>query len=193
MKALFRKILQVLLPGHYAKKDLIKYIRKRRRIIVSPIQGAPFKLAGRRMPEKTIDLTLDDSDFLRNVLDIISESNTSNILDDTEIIGALHGTDESSPTRNLLVLLHDYKNKLFKEKEYQDLKDKTIYNPPGQKWAAPTDQQEDTWLLRFHDRDCREAIFTGEDAEKQAWSAWNRYSPSFNINLFRLAQLPKPE
>lgn len=56
-------------------------------------------------------------------------------------------------------------------------------------WAAPGDQQEDAWLVRFCDRDCGDAIFTGPDAEAEAWAYWERYAPSFNIYVFRLAAL----
>lgn len=56
-------------------------------------------------------------------------------------------------------------------------------------WAAPGDRQEDAWLIRFCDKDCREAIFTGPDAEREAWEHWNRYAPAFNIYAFRLAKL----
>lgn len=146
------------------------------------------------MTENRLELTHDDNDFLLSIFEIIGQRNASELLNPIDVFAASRQSDASDrPTRKLLVLLRDYKNKLLKEKEYQDLKDKTIYNPPGQRWAAPSDQQEDMWLLRFHDRDCAEAIFAGEDAEKEAWKAWNRYSPSFNINLFRLAEIPKPE
>lgn len=56
-------------------------------------------------------------------------------------------------------------------------------------WAAPGDNQEDCWRVFFHDRDCGEMIFTGPDAEQQAWATWNRYAQSFNINVFRQARL----
>ena len=56
-------------------------------------------------------------------------------------------------------------------------------------WAAPGDQQEDAWLVRFCDKDCGEAIFTGPDAASEAWEHWNRYAPSYNIYVFRLAAL----
>lgn len=56
-------------------------------------------------------------------------------------------------------------------------------------WAAPGDQQEDAWLVRFCDKDCGEAIFTGPDAEREAWEYWNRYSPAYNLYVFRLARL----
>jgi len=59
-------------------------------------------------------------------------------------------------------------------------------------WAAPGDQQEDAWLVRFCDRDCGDAIFTGPDAEAEAWAYWERYAPSFNIYVFRLAALRQP-
>lgn len=59
-------------------------------------------------------------------------------------------------------------------------------------WAAPGDQQEDAWLVRFCDRDCGDAIFTGPDAEREAWEHWNRYAPAFNIYVFRLAALTPP-
>jgi hypothetical protein len=56
-------------------------------------------------------------------------------------------------------------------------------------WAAPGDQQEDAWLVRFCDKDCGEAIFTGLNAEAEARAYWNRYAPSYNIYVFRLARL----
>lgn len=59
-------------------------------------------------------------------------------------------------------------------------------------WAAPGDQQEDAWLIRFCDKDCGEAIFTGPDAEREAWEHWNRYAPAFNLYVFRLARLTPP-
>lgn len=59
-------------------------------------------------------------------------------------------------------------------------------------WAAPGDQQEDVWLLRFCDTDMREAIFTGPDAEAEAWGAWNKYAPAWNCYVFRLAALTAP-
>lgn len=145
------------------------------------------------MTENRLELTHDDSDLLLSIFEIIGQRKACELLNPLDVYTASRQTEDvGNPTRKLLVLLKDYKAKLLKEKEYQDLKDKTIYNPPDQKWAAPSDQQEDMWLLRFHDRDGGEAIFTGEDAEKEAWKAWNRYSPSFNINLFRLAEIPKP-
>lgn len=56
-------------------------------------------------------------------------------------------------------------------------------------WAAPGDQQEDAWLLRFCDKDRREAIWTGPDAEREAWAAWEQYAPTYNCYVFRLARL----
>jgi hypothetical protein len=56
-------------------------------------------------------------------------------------------------------------------------------------WAAPGDQQEDAWIVRFCDKDLREAIFTGPDAEREAWKAWNQYAPTYNVYVFRLAPL----
>jgi hypothetical protein len=63
------------------------------------------------------------------------------------------------------------------------------YGPKWAEYAAPGDNQEDRWLLRFADPDCREAMFSGPDAEREAWDAWNRYAPGFNCWLFRLAAL----
>lgn len=60
-------------------------------------------------------------------------------------------------------------------------------------WAAPGDQQEDAWLVRFCDKDCGDAIFTGPEAEREAWKYWNRYAPSFNLYVFRLAALRTPD
>lgn len=59
-------------------------------------------------------------------------------------------------------------------------------------WAAPGDRQEDAWLVRFCDNDIRDLIFTGPDAEKEAWAAWNRHAPGYNIYVFRLAALSAP-
>jgi hypothetical protein len=59
-------------------------------------------------------------------------------------------------------------------------------------WAAPGDQQEDVWLLRFCDNDVRDAMWSGEDAEAEAWAAWNRHAPGYNCYLFRLAALTTP-
>ncbi len=56
-------------------------------------------------------------------------------------------------------------------------------------WAAPGDEQEDAWLVRFCDKDCGEATFTGADAAREAWEYWNRYAPSYNLYVFRLARL----
>lgn len=60
------------------------------------------------------------------------------------------------------------------------------------KWAAPGDRQEDVWLIRFDDNDIRDLVFMGDDAEKEAWKAWNRHSPGYNCRVFRLAQLSDP-
>lgn len=57
------------------------------------------------------------------------------------------------------------------------------------KWAAPGDRQEDAWLLRFCDNDVRDAIWTGPEAEAEAWAAWNRHAPGYNCYLFRLATM----
>ena len=59
----------------------------------------------------------------------------------------------------------------------------------GQEWAAPGDNQGDVWKLFFHDRDCGEMIFRGPDAEKEAWAAWDRFAPSYNVNLFRQVRM----
>lgn len=59
-------------------------------------------------------------------------------------------------------------------------------------WAAPGDQQEDAWLLRFCDKERGDCIWTGEDAEAEAWAAWNQWAPSYNCYLFRLARLSPP-
>lgn len=58
-------------------------------------------------------------------------------------------------------------------------------------FAAPGDRQEDAWLLRFCDNDQRDCIWTGEDAEREAWAAWEKYAPAWNIYLFRLARLSR--
>ena len=60
-------------------------------------------------------------------------------------------------------------------------------------WAAPGDQQKDVWLLRFCDNDVRDAMWTGPDAEAEAWAAWNRHAPGYNCYLFRLAALRTPQ
>lgn len=59
----------------------------------------------------------------------------------------------------------------------------------GMEWAAPGDNQEDVWKLFFHDRDCGEMIFRGPEAEKEAWAAWDRFAPSYNVNLFRQVRM----
>lgn len=59
----------------------------------------------------------------------------------------------------------------------------------GMEWAAPGDNQEDVWKLFFHDRDCGEMIFRGPEAEKEAWEAWDRFAPSYNVNLFRQVRM----
>lgn len=59
----------------------------------------------------------------------------------------------------------------------------------GMEWAAPGDNQEDVWKLFFHDRDCGEMLFRGPDAEKEAWAAWDRFAPSYNVNLFRQVRM----
>lgn len=56
-------------------------------------------------------------------------------------------------------------------------------------WAAPGDNQEDAWIVRFLDKDCREAVFTGSDAETEAWEHYERYAPAYNLYVFRLARL----
>ena len=56
-------------------------------------------------------------------------------------------------------------------------------------WAAPGDQQEDAWIVRFCDNDVRDMIFTGPEAEQEAWAAWERHAPGYNIYVFRLATL----
>lgn len=60
------------------------------------------------------------------------------------------------------------------------------------KWAAPGDRQEDVWLIRFDDNDIHDLVFIGDDAEKEAWQAWNRHSPGYNCRVFRLAELSSP-
>lgn len=66
---------------------------------------------------------------------------------------------------------------------------------PGAEFAAPGDNQQEVWKLFFHDRDCGEQVFMGPDAEKEAWEAWDRYAPSYNVNLFRQVRMRerKPE
>lgn len=59
-------------------------------------------------------------------------------------------------------------------------------------WAAPGDQQEDAWLVRFCDNDIRDALYTGPDAEREARAAWERHAPGYNMYLFRLARLATP-
>lgn len=56
-------------------------------------------------------------------------------------------------------------------------------------WAAPGDQQEDAWIVRFCDNDVRDMLFTGPDAERDAWEAWERHAPGYNLYVFRLAAL----
>jgi hypothetical protein len=56
-------------------------------------------------------------------------------------------------------------------------------------WAAPADQQEDAWIVRFCDKDCGDQIWTGPDAAAEAWASWERYAPSYNIYVFQLARL----
>lgn len=56
-------------------------------------------------------------------------------------------------------------------------------------WAAPGDQQEDAWIVRFCDNDVRDMLFTGPDAEREAWAAWERHAPGYNLYVFRLASL----
>lgn len=59
----------------------------------------------------------------------------------------------------------------------------------GQEWAAPGDNQDDVWKLFFHDRDCGEMLFRGPEAEAEAWAAWDRYAPHYNVNLFRQVKM----
>lgn len=59
-------------------------------------------------------------------------------------------------------------------------------------WAAPGDQQEDAWIVRFCDNDLRDMLFTGPDAERGAWSAWEKHAPGYNMYVFRLAALRAP-
>ncbi|HCB75151.1 MAG TPA: hypothetical protein DEP91_03115 [Sphingomonas bacterium] len=56
-------------------------------------------------------------------------------------------------------------------------------------WAAPGDQQHDVWMVRFCDQERRDAIFTGPEAEAEAWAAWEQYAPGYNMYVFRLARL----
>ena len=56
-------------------------------------------------------------------------------------------------------------------------------------WAAPGDQQEDAWIVRFCDNDVRDMLFTGASAEREAWEAWNRHAPGYNMYVFQLARL----
>lgn len=57
-------------------------------------------------------------------------------------------------------------------------------------FAAPGDMQWRTFILRFHDPDCREMYFKDE---ADAWEAWNRYAPSYNVHLFETAPLSRPQ
>lgn len=59
-------------------------------------------------------------------------------------------------------------------------------------WASPGDQQEDAWIVRFSDNDVRDMLFTGGDAERDAWAAWERHAPGYNMYVFRLARLSTP-
>lgn len=61
------------------------------------------------------------------------------------------------------------------------------------KWAAPGDRQFDVWLVRFDDADVRDMVFKGPEAEAEAWAAWERHAPGYNMRVFRLAALaPAP-
>lgn len=60
-------------------------------------------------------------------------------------------------------------------------------------WAAPGDQQEDAWIVRFCDQDVRDMLFTGPEAEREAWEAWERHAPGYNMYVFRLARLNEPQ
>lgn len=59
-------------------------------------------------------------------------------------------------------------------------------------WAAPGDQQEDAWIVRFCDQGVRDALYTGPDAEREAREAWERHAPGYNMYLFRLVRLATP-
>jgi hypothetical protein len=58
-------------------------------------------------------------------------------------------------------------------------------------WCQPGDEPHRVFVLRFCDPDVREMIFQGEDGEAEAWAAWEKYSPSWNVYLF--ATLPRAE
>lgn len=76
----------------------------------------------------------------------------------------------------------------------EDAVERARYLSDRFEWAAPGDQQEDAWLVRFCDNDVRDMIFTGPEAEQEAWAAWERHSPGYNMYVFRLAALsPDPQ
>lgn len=59
-------------------------------------------------------------------------------------------------------------------------------------WCAPGDRQADVWILRFDDRDRREMVFEGENAEADARAAWALYCGqhgTWNCSLFQLAKV----
>lgn len=47
-------------------------------------------------------------------------------------------------------------------------------------------------MLRFCDNDVRDAMWTGPEAEAEAWAAWNRHAPGYNCYVFRLVALSQP-
>lgn len=73
------------------------------------------------------------------------------------------------------------------------------YGAKSQRFAGPGGSDWDVWLLMFEDQDRGSMVFGGKDyppgeAERLAWEAWNRVSPTWNCHLFRLAELrPDPD
>lgn len=58
------------------------------------------------------------------------------------------------------------------------------YSHPRHPWCQPGDEPHRAFILRFSDPDMREQVFLGEGAEADAWAAWDRFGPAWNVYLF---------
>jgi hypothetical protein len=60
-------------------------------------------------------------------------------------------------------------------------------------WCQPRDEPRRHFFLRFADSDMGEQVFNGENAEAEAWAAWDKYAPAWNCYLIAvLAQHDRP-
>lgn len=51
-------------------------------------------------------------------------------------------------------------------------------------WCQPGDEPDRAFILRFGDADRREMVFMGPEAADEAWAAWDRWAPAWNVYLF---------